>query len=127
MIVDTNQAEIIWSDGAILEVGTNFPSGLQELISRPSHYHDIRSFVRKLEEESKTEWRDASASPSPRNPRYASIRSNDGKITTLVDWLYVEYLHQRYPSAVIRIRGEFEPVIFLVDGRIRASVMPLKT
>jgi hypothetical protein len=25
MIVDTNQTEILWSDGAILEAGTNFP------------------------------------------------------------------------------------------------------
>ncbi len=126
MIVDTNQTEIVWSDGAILEVGTNFPSGLQELISRPNRYHDIRSFVKQLDTASTFEWKEASVTPSVRREGYATIKSLDGKIAASVQSLYVEYLRERYPTATIRIRGEFEPIIFVVDRQIRASVMPMK-
>src|SRR6266853_4734011 len=56
MIVDTNQTEIVWSDGAILEFGTNFPTALQELISRPTRYQDIHSFVKELDARKASEW-----------------------------------------------------------------------
>lgn len=125
MIVDTNQAEIVWSDGAILEVGTTFPDGLQELISRPTHHHDIRSFLMQLDTKS-SQWRTASVTRSPRGDSYAVIQTPDGKISTTVESLYVEYLGQRYPTATIRMRGEFEPIIFVVDGEARASLMPVK-
>jgi hypothetical protein len=126
MIVDTNQTEIVWSDGAILEIGTNFPPALQELISRPTHYHDIRSFVAQLEAGKTSEWKDASVVRSPRGDGYSTVRSLDGKVSTSVETMYVEYLKQRYPTASVRIKGESEPVIFLVAGEIRASVMPVK-
>ncbi|MFA7006063.1 MAG: hypothetical protein WC429_18610, partial [Verrucomicrobiia bacterium] len=126
MIVDTNQTEVVWSDGAILEVGTNFPGALQELISRPTHHHDIRSFVKQLEAGSTSQWRDASVARSARGDSYATIRSSDGKISASVESLYVEYLAHRYPTAIIRVRRESEPVIFVVDGKIRASVMPVR-
>jgi len=123
--VDTNQAEIIWSDGAILEFGTNFPAGLQAIISRPTHYHDIRSFVANLQAGSSVEWRNALIAPY-KGERYYTIRSADGSVSTSVDPLYVEYLCERYPAANIRIKGKFDPVLFLVGGEIKASVMPVK-
>lgn len=125
MIVDTNQAEIVWSDGAILEVGTNFPSKLENLIARPTHYHDIRSLVKQLDAVS-TSWTEAFVTRSARGDSFATIRSSDGTISVSVESVYAEYLGQRYPTAVIRIRGESGPIIFVVDGQIRASVMPVK-
>src|SRR6266516_486298 len=125
MIVDTNQTEIVWSDGAILEISTNFPTSLQELISRPTHYHNIRSFVTQLDAKS-SQWRDASLTRSPRGDSYAIVRTSDGKVSTSVESLYVEYLGQRYPTATVRMRVEFEPIILVVDGEIRASLMPVK-
>jgi hypothetical protein len=126
IIVDTNQAEIVWSDGAILEAGTDLPAALQELISHPTHHHDIRSFLKQLDRESGTAWREASVHRSPQGASYSIVRSVDGKISAKVESLYVDYLRQQYPGAIIRVRGEFEPVIFLVAGQIRASVMPVK-
>jgi hypothetical protein len=125
MIVDTNQAEIVWSDGAILEVATNFPGGLQELISRPTHYHDIRSFLAGLDAKS-SQWKDASVTRSSRGDSYATVRTLDGKISTTVESIYVEYLGQRYPAATIRMRGELDPIIFVLDGEVHASLMPVK-
>jgi hypothetical protein len=126
MIVDTNQAETVWSDGAILEIGVDFPAALQKLISKPTHYHDIRSFVENLDSGNRTAWRIASVHRSPLGPRYSVVKSDDGKISTTVESLYIGYLRQRYPAATIHIRSEFEPIIFLVAQKVRASVMPLK-
>lgn len=125
MIIDIDPGTMVWSDGAILEVGTDFPPQLQELISRPTGYQDIRSFLRGLGADA-PEWRRASVGRSERGDRYAAIRSSDQMISTTVESLYVEYLAQRFPSADIRIKGQLEPVIFLVDGEIRACVMPVK-
>src|SRR5438132_308035 len=59
MIVDTNQTETIWSDGAILEVGTNFPAALQELIASPTQLQDIHTFVGQLESRNPRDRREA--------------------------------------------------------------------
>jgi len=126
LLVDTNQAEIIWSDGAILEAGTSFPSALQELISRPTGHRDIRSFLKKVADENASGWKDASVTRSSRGYDYAAVRSLDGKVKAEVESVYVEYLGQRYPHAKIRMRDVYGPILFVVDGQIRASVMPLK-
>ena len=126
LVVDTNQVEIIWSDGAILEFGTNFPAALQELISRPTYYHDIRSFVAQLQTGSPAEWKNASVVRSSQDDRCWTIRSVDGTVSTSVQSLYIEYLHERYPASSIRMKGKFDPVLFLVGGKVRASVMPVK-
>jgi 3-deoxy-D-arabino-heptulosonate 7-phosphate (DAHP) synthase class II len=126
MIVDASQVEVVWSDGAILEFGTNFPVALQKLISEPTQYRDIRSVVAKLQTEKSPEWKSALVAGSSQGDRYATIRSTDGSVTTFVQSLYVEYLHERYPTAGIRIRGRLDPVLFLIGGEVRASVMPVK-
>lgn len=123
--MDTNQVEVIWSDGAILEFGTNFPPALQELISRPSHYYDIRSFVAQCLAPNSSEWKNASVVRSSKPGPYSFIRSKDGSVSSSVQSLYVEYLHERYPTARVRIKGKFDPVLFLVGDEIRASVMPM--
>ena len=127
MIVDTNnQPTIIWSDGAILEVGTSFPKVLEELISHPSNYHDIGSFLKQFDPEDATGWKDARVIPSTPSSRYSTVKSADGKISTSVESLYVDYLGERYPTARFRIKSEFEPIIVLVGKETKASVMPVK-
>jgi hypothetical protein len=126
MIVDINHPPaIIWSDGAILEVGTMFSDSLQELISRPTQYHDIQSFVTQLDVKS-PQWRGADVTCSLADANHVIVRTLDDKISTTVEALYIQYLGHRYPAATIRMRGELEPVIFVVDGKIRASLMPVK-
>ena len=126
VIVDTNQAELVWSDGAILEIAEHFPPGLHEIISQPSHYHDIRSFLKQFEGARATNWKQASVERSARGKRYAIVKSRDEAVSALVESLYLDYLKARYPKAQIRIREKFEPIIFVVGNEIRASVMPLK-
>jgi hypothetical protein len=124
--VDTNKAEIVWSDGRILEFGTNFPDAVQGIIARPDDYHDIRSFVAKLQAGNSAEWRNASVVRASNSDRYSTIRSTDGSVSTTVQSLYLEYVHERFPTASVRIKGKLDPILFLVGGEVRASVMPVK-
>src|SRR5579862_8335160 len=39
VIVDNNQPDNMWSDGAMLEVATDFPAPLAKLISQPTRRH----------------------------------------------------------------------------------------
>jgi hypothetical protein len=127
LFVDAHQTETIWSDGAVLEVGTNFPAALQKLISRPTQYRDIHSFIDKLDAEKGSEWRDASIVHSPNKAGYSTVTSLDGKVSASVDSLYVEYIRERYPTARVRVKSQFGPVVFLVAGEVRASVMPVRS
>src|SRR5262249_39086227 len=118
VLVDTSQPETIWSDGAIFEIAANYPPALQEMISHPTGNRDIRSFVKTLVPRLPAEWKEASIKTSPRGDRYFSIQSNDGTVTATIDALYVEYVQYRYPTAMVKVKGEFEPVVFLVDGQL---------
>jgi len=124
VIMDTNHGDAVWFDGAMLEVGTNFPAALQQLIARHTQYHDIWQLVRQLDAENTGEWKDASVIYSAQGAGYVNVKSLDGKVRASVNSIYVEYLNQRYPTASIRVKGDSEPVIFVVAGRVRGAVMP---
>jgi hypothetical protein len=127
ILVDTDETEIIWSDGAMLEIGRRFPPALQSLISRSGEYHHLRCFVKQLVDKAAASgWKVASVERSPQGNAYSIVRSRDGKISASFNSLYINYLRQRYPKAVIRITGTLEPIMYVVDGRIRAAVMPVK-
>lgn len=126
MIVDTNQTELVWSDGAVLELGTNFPAPLDQLISNPTSYLDIRTSLRKIDAQRPTEYREAEVQPDTHHDRYLKISSMDGNVSTSVEALYVEYLLQRYPGGSFWIKGKFDPIAFVVAGQLRAAVMPIK-
>ena len=127
MILDTatNQTEIVWSDGAMLEIGTNFAPALQKLISRPTVHSDIRSFLQKIDPDKQPQWRPAHILAGMPAERYSKVSSMDGEITISVESVYLDYLHSRWPAAKIRIKGEREPLVFVADGRVRACVMPV--
>jgi len=128
MILDggTNQTETIWSDGAILEIGRNFPPALQKLISKPTMYRDIGSTVQQLgSTASDPQWKDAAAAPITQGQRYVKIQSLDHKVSVKVESLYIEYLQQRCPKAQIRVKEERGPAVFIVNGRVRAAIMPV--
>ena len=126
MVVDKSQAEIVWSDGAILEIGKSFPAPLQELIAKPMREQDIRSFLQQLDSGNAAIWKTATIVDLAKSETRPTIKSSDGTISVKVENVYVDYLKQRYPSAAIRIKGEMAPILFMVDGQLKASVMPMK-
>lgn len=126
MIVDNEQSEIIWSDGAMFEVAGKFPPALQELISAAKDHRNLKPAITRMAG-NPTEWKDASVSRSPKGDAFRIVKSSDGTLSVTVSSAYIDYLRERYPKARVRIKGEFQPVLFLVGDTVRGAIMPLKT
>jgi hypothetical protein len=127
MLVDRGQAEIIWSDGAMFEIARTFPRELQELQSAPTAVRDLRPVVTRMSANVTEGWQDAKIIRSGRGQEHAVVESKDGKVTARLASPYFDYLHERYPAARIRIKSSMDPVLFVVDGTLRGSIMPIRT
>ena len=125
MIVDQNGKETIWSDGAILERGSNFPEKLQHLITDAHHHTDIQSYLEKYHQESDPPWKQASAPSDLSLDKYVKVTSADGSISALFESIYLEYLRMRHPNAEIKIRTEQGPILFYENDQICAAIMPM--
>ena len=123
--VDKTKPEIIWSDGAMFEMARTFPRELQELIATPTETRDMHPTLARMSGKTEEGWQDAKGPRSSRSQEPAVIESADGKITVRVASPYFNYLHERYPKAQLRVKGALNPVLFVVDGTVRAAVMPI--
>jgi hypothetical protein len=125
MYVDRSQPEIIWSDGAMFEIARTFPRELQELIANPTSTRDLRLILKRMSPDPAQGWQEAKIVKSGRGQEHAVIQSGDGKVTLHVASPYFNYVHERYPRARIWTRSKLDAVLFVVDGTLRASVMPI--
>ena len=125
MYVDRSQPEIVWSDGAMFEIARTFPRELQELIASPTSSRDLRLILKRMSPDPAQGWQEAKILKSGRGQEHAEIQSRDGKITLRLASPYFDYVHDRYPGARIWIKNHLNAVLFLVDGTLRASVMPI--
>ena len=125
MHVDRSQPEIIWSDGAMFEIARTFPRELEGLIAKPTSTRDLGPIVKRMSPDPAQGWQDAKIVKSGRGQEHATIQSADGKVTLQVASHYFDYLHERYPRARVWIKGNLNAVLFVVDGTLRASVMPI--
>ena len=124
MHVDKTGPETIWSDGAIFEVARTFPRELQELIAAPTVTRDLQLFLTRMTGKTEQGWQDASGPRSSRQD-HAAVESADGKIKVRVASPYFNYLKERYPRAQLRIQSAYSPILFVIDGAVRAAVMPV--
>jgi hypothetical protein len=125
MMVDKSEPEMVWSDGAMLEVNKTFPGPIQEVISRSTNDRPMRPIIARFLANKPEEWKDARIGASRDN--YVVVESTDGKLKLHVAAVYMNYLRERYPRAKVRVQGELSPVLFMIDGAVRATVMPIKT
>lgn len=123
--VDRGQPEIIWSDGAMFEIARTFPREVQELIASSTSTRDLWPVVKRMSPDPAQGWLGAKIVKSGRGQERAVVESTDGKVTLHVASPYFEYLYGRYPNARIWIKSRLNAVLFVVDGNLRASVMPL--
>jgi hypothetical protein len=126
LVVDRSKPDIIWTDGAMFEIAPSFPRELQELMSTPTSSRDLHSVITKLSDDTTPDWQDAKPARSSRGERVA-VESKDGKITVSLASQYCDYMRERYPNAQIRIKGEFNPVLFKVGGKVRGAIMPVRS
>jgi hypothetical protein len=125
MYVDRSQPEIIWSDGAMFEIARTFPRELEQLMAAPTATRDLRLILKRMVPDAEQGWQEAKIIRSGRGQERAAIQSRDGKLTLEVASPYFSYLHGRYPGARIWIKDRLNAVLFIVDGTLRGSVMPL--
>ena len=125
MHVDRSQPEIIWSDGAMFEIARTFPRELQELIANPTSTRDLRLILKRMSPDPAQGWQEAKIVKAGRGQEHAMIESRDGKVTLRVASPYFDYVHDRYPAARISIKDRLNAVLFIVDGTLRAAVMPI--
>lgn len=70
-------------------------------------------------------WRPASKNPHPPKQGTDEIVADSGANThCFVNPVYVSYILSRYPKAKILIKGPTDPLIFTVNGQLRAVVAP---
>ena len=127
MIVDKEQPEVIWSDGAMFEVASRFPAPLQELISASQENRSLKPVIARMAAGLGPDWKDATVSRSPSGDPHRTVKTSDGTISVRASSAYVDYLKERYPNARVRLKGELEPILFLVGDTIRAAVMPIRS
>ena len=125
MYVDRSQPEIIWSDGAMFEIARTFPRELQELIASPTSTRDLRLILKRMSPDPAQGWQEAKIVKLGRGQERAVVESGDGKLTLHVASPYFDYVHERYPGARLWIKDPLNAVLFIVDGTLRASVMPI--
>jgi hypothetical protein len=125
MIVDKGQTEVIWSDGAMFEVNSKFPAALQELISASKEHRDLKPAIARLT--AGPDWKDATVSRSSGGDPHRTVKSSDGTVSVKASSAYLDYVKERYPNARVRIKGEFQPIVFQVGDTVRAAVMPIRS
>jgi len=125
IIVDTNRTRTAWSDGVILEVATNFPSAVEQLVLRPSRYQSIHPYLDQLAVAESGVWK-RSKMRSKNKEGLRTIVTTDGSVKIFVNSLYLDYAFQRYTNATLWIKGPFDPVVVRAGTQICAAIMPIK-
>jgi hypothetical protein len=123
--VDRTGPEMIWSDGAMYEVTKSVPRGLEASLAPAKGGPDMRAILARFTPKAEQGWQEAKIVRSGRGQEPAVIESKDGKHTLDVASAYFDYLHERYPKARLWIKDRLTPVVFVVDGNVRAMVMGL--
>ncbi|MEM9478064.1 MAG: hypothetical protein AAGA58_00225 [Verrucomicrobiota bacterium] len=124
IILDADEATRIWSDGAFLELGETFPDPIEEMLATPTHTHDISPFLADLNSRMDSEWTDARFATGLNESALVDVQSLTSKASSQIEPLYRDYIRVRFPNATIRIKDSTSPILVVIDGAIRASVMP---
>ena len=67
MVVNKVGSDVLWSDGAMFEIGGRFPPRLQRMISVPTRRHDARPYLAALQASLNAEWLPAAVDAQTRS------------------------------------------------------------
>ena len=125
LYVDRTGPEMIWSDGAMYEVTKSVPRELEALLAPAKGGPDMQAIMKRFTPQAEQGWQEAKIVRSGRGQEPAVIESKDGQHTLDVAAPYFDYLHGRYPKARLWLKDRLSPLVFMVDGNVRAMVMPM--
>ena len=123
MIVNPIGSETVWSDGALMERATDFPAPLRALIDKPTETRDMLALLQSIDSRN-SEWHAADLRRTGEGDFACEV--TDGTIKAPVHCVYTSYLQARYPTGKVRLLAAVEPILFVVDGRLKAVLMPVK-
>jgi hypothetical protein len=111
-----------FSDGRFIEMADPLPEGLRALGTGGSGAPLTREVVKRS---IPVDLRAARVVRTVTTTPDGKVALSDGVITVLVDRVYWDYIAGRYPAAAAVILGEQSPVLFTVERRLRAVLMPM--
>ena len=79
LLVDRSRSEIIWSDGAMMEVARSFPSELEQLISSPTAARDLQPMIIQIMRNLSEGAQDAKVLDQGRGKDFVVVESADGQ------------------------------------------------
>jgi hypothetical protein len=126
VITDTNSARILWSDGVILEITDRLPLTIHSLLIDTPYHTDLRTVLNGVHEQLRAEYHPARIREKSSREGYVEFESATPKIQAFVNPVYVAYVQARYPGSTVLLRGNYEPVVFMVEGKVRALILPFK-
>ena len=126
VITDTNTTRTIWSDGVILEITDSLPSEIQGLIDNTSYHTDLRTTIRRVQEELHAEYHPARLREKSRWEGHLEFETAAPQVNAFVNPVYVAYVQARYPGCVALLKSKHDPVVFTVEGQIKVLLMPFK-
>lgn len=126
---DTPGSRLVWTDKVIIEVADSPPPDplgafLKEV---PSDEGVLGNWVRDTFEKQLQTWRPAKRKlPASHTGTDEIVNDADGT-HCFVDPIYLTYVLARYPNAAVLMKSPSDAVIFTVNGRICAILVPWTT
>jgi hypothetical protein len=116
----------VWTDRVFIEIGDGPPpEPLASLLSpAPGNRGEFVLWVQNTFQAQMKTWHPAKKNPHPLKQGTDEIVSDTGDAHCFVNPVYTSYVLARYPKANVLIKGPSDPVLFTVDGQLRAVVSP---
>jgi hypothetical protein len=116
--------EYIWTNGHFFEIAKSIPSVLLDLFPLKED-SSARALVESLQTQLTNTYSTVRSIVPSKKEGMTDLISD--KHTSHVNNIYYQYLHMRYPKAIIMLgMSSFNPALFVLDNKLRAGVMGIK-
>jgi hypothetical protein len=116
----------IWTDRVFIEIPDGPPpeplAGLLALA--PGNSSQFSTWVNETFESQVKTWQPGKRNPHPDKAGTEEFLANSGGTHCFVNPVYVAYVMARYPNANVLVKGPKDPVLFTVNGQLRAVISP---
>ena len=126
LTVDISGPIRIWSDGAFIEAGTNFPKQIEKLIENPTIKRDLSTFWLDLQSRFSREWERIYIDGDIDKDGFIYIETPSSDVFA-INSVYFDYVIARFPNAHFHVKDPVSPIIITSNDIISAAIMPMET